>query len=532
MPGSVHYDQLQVTREAQAGGGSGRTYRQGEMPVVVRNVAPRRRHIRLAIRLSGGALLGKLFGFLRELCFARLLGVSFIADSYRGAVTATLLPIAALQGDIVPSVLIPLHREWNAAGRGSELFTPLIAMFGAISCLLAVLTWMFAGLWVDFLLPGFEAAAHTTTVAMVRIMALSMPASVMNACMSCLEISVGRSRITTLRATVQNLGIIAGIFVLALTGRPVALAVGFTISFWVLLLIGGYLLWREREFQFHHVRWRAGLRALQIFIVRMRALFLQPIGGQANIMIERLAGSQLGTGAIAALDYARTLTETAQYLVSQPIGYVVLTQGATNPEQVKVDVASLAKPLLALALPTSLYIVLMAPQIVHVIYARGAFQSHGVMLTAAALRGIGCGLWAATLGYILLRMLNAAGRNGAAARVSIAGFLVNSLINLTVTRTIGVMGLGLGEAAGGLTILTCTSLLLGCGTLILHLTLKLVPALLLLVIAVLAVERLHLASFPTLALGAQALAIVALSGVRPQLRSLLRRVGPQRARAM
>ena len=441
-----------------------------------------RSHLRLTAFLMGGALLGKLLGFLREIEFARLLGASYVADSFRGALTATLLPISFMQGDMIPSVLIPLHRRWSTEGRAPALLTALMAVFTGISIAITVLVWMFAGWWVDIVVGGFGPDAHAVTVGFVRIMALSMPAATVSGCMSCIEISVGRSRITTIRASLSNVGIMIGIAVMALTGHVTAIAWGYVIAFNLVILYGGIKLWQEGEIVFAAIRPRNARIALGAFFIRMRPLFIQPFADQGNILLERFIGSTLAIGSLASLDYARTLTETALYLVSQPIGYVVLAQHHDEAVTVRSRVMEVARPLLALSMPAALFLFLFAPDIVSLVFQRGVFQDHAVALTASALRGISVGLWASTLGWILIRMINAAGRNGHAARVIVAAYTANIAVNSLawLLTSFGVLGLGLGEAARGLTLLGGAALALGCLRPVLVQVVQQLPCLLLL----------------------------------------------------
>ena len=96
------------------------------------------------------------------------------------------------------------------------------------------------------------------------------------------------------------------------------------------------------------------------------------------------------------------------------------------------------------------------------IFARGAFDETAVLLTSGALRGIAMGLWATTLGMILLRFLNNAGRNGHAALILAAAYAANGLLNLLAWRIIGPSGngsilIGLGEATRGLVLVAGTA---------------------------------------------------------------------------
>ena len=430
----------------------------------------------------GGALLGKLLGFLREIEFARLLGASYVADSFRGALTATLLPISFMQGDMIPSVLIPLHRRWSTEGVAPVLLTALMAVFTTVSATITILVWVFADWWVDIVVGGFGPAAHAMTVSFVRIMALSMPAATVSGCMSCIEISVGRSRITTIRASLSNIGIMTEIAVMAATGHPTAIAWGYVTAFNLVILYGGVKLWQEGEIVFGAIRWRNAKTALAAFFVRMRPLFIQPFADQGSILLERFVGSTLAVGSLASLDYARTLTETALYLVSQPIGYVMLAQHPGEMTTVRSRVMAVARPLLGLLMPAALFLFLFAPDIVSLVFQRGVFQERAVALTAAALRGISVGLWASTLGWILIRMINATGRNGQAARVIVAAYAANIAVNILawLLTSFGVLGLGLGEAARGLMLLGGAALALGCLRLVLVEAVRLLPCLLLL----------------------------------------------------
>lgn len=444
-----------------------------------------RSQAKLAASLMAGALAGKVLGFIREIEMARILGASFVADSFRGALTATLLPISLLQGDMLPSVMIPLHRRWRSEGTAPLHFTALMALFTLISLSITALVWALAGPWADVIVGGFGPEAHDLTVTFIHVMALAMPASTLSASMSSIEISVGRSRITMIRASMSNIGILLGIAAMAYTGKTIFIAWGFVIAFNVVVIYGGTKLIGEGEIQFAGIRWRYLKPAAAEFYCRIRPLFIQPIAEQANILLERFIGSTFTPGTLASLDYARTLTETALYLVSQPIGYIMLSQPPANIDNVNDKVGVISRPLLGLALPASLFLCIFAPDIVSLVFQRGQFQEQAMFMTSGALRTISIGLWASTLGWILIRMINAQGRNKAAARVISAAYFGNVVVNLILwaTTPIEIMGLGLGEATRGLTILIGASITLGCGASILKQTIKLVPALLILLVA-------------------------------------------------
>ena len=240
-------------------------------------------------------------------------------------------------------------------------------------------------------------------------------------------------------------------------------------------------LWREGHLSFEGVTpgmvWRAGKE----FLRRLRPLMALPTAEQGNVWIERALASRLMTGSVASLDYARTLTDSALLLISQPVGLAVLSAHPT--EDARAQIEAIARPVLAITLPLSAFLFVFAPDIVHVVFFRGAFTETGVLLTSQAMRGISVGLWASTLGWILLRILNSAGRNGIAAIIIVSAYAANAAANLLTSGIpemdgSGTLVLGLGEAARGVVLLAGVAFALRCRRKIVFLTaLAMIPAL-------------------------------------------------------
>ena len=431
----------------------------------------------LTARLMGGALLGKALGFVRELMMAHVLGASLIADGFRGALTGVMLPLILLQNDCVPALLIPLHKTWGAEGRSVPRFTALtIALTLVATGIMAVLEG-FASRWVDIIVGGFSQDGHDLTLMFIRIMALGMPASVLMNCLAAAEISQGRSRIASIRSAVQNLAVIAGIQLMVWTGRLDLMAWSFALAFNGLAAWGTFTLARDGTLSTAGVGWRdVGSTTLE-FLRRLRPLVVQPMAEQGQVWLERVMASALVTGTLASLDYARTLTDSAILLVSQPVGLAVLSAGERPDTRAQMD--GLARPLLAVAVPASLFLFSFAPDVVQMVFGRGQFDAHAVMLTSQILRGISVGLWAATLGWVLLRILNSAGRNGLAAVILAAAFASNAAANVLLVPWLASLGLGLSEAVRGIVLLAGTTIALRCGTRLLRVLALLIPAMVL-----------------------------------------------------
>jgi putative peptidoglycan lipid II flippase len=434
---------------------------------------------RMVAKLAAGALLGKVLGFFREVAMASVLGASLPADSFRAAHTATFLPLTPMQNESVPAVLIPMHKSWQEAGWAPARLAALCIAVTAIGAALALVTVVFAQWVMGVLVAQMSAPGMAMAADFLRIMALSMPPAVLLDSLSAAEIGTGRSRITALRASILNVAIFIALGLYLWTGQILWMPTMFTGSFYLLALWCLVSLGRDGTLSLRGVTLSLVIDVAGEYFRRLRPMLALPIVQSFQIWMERLVASGIGLGAVASLGYARTLSETAVLLVSQPIGMALLYHGASA--RTTGPALSIARPALAIAVPGSAFVAFFATDIVSLVFQRGAFDARAVELTASILAGSAVGLWAATLGLILMRMLNNDGRNVRASLILVAALAVNTAVNvsslyLPLSSSQGAMLLGLGEAGRGLVLLAGTALAIKCHREVLSILVRTLPA--------------------------------------------------------
>lgn len=405
--------------------------------------------------LISGALASKVLGFGREILMANVLGASLVADGFRGAITAVMLPLAFLQNESVPAIMIPMHRDAMKTANAPQQLGALTVAITSVAFLLMVTIQLLGEYWIHAFVGGFSAEGRSLTLDFVRIMSLGMPASAMINVLAAGEIALGRTRLTNVRASILNIAVLIGIALLSVSGNFHTLAWSFAAAFNVLGAWGLYTMQREGLLSFRGLTFSSVVSSGREFLRRLRPLLALPLAEQANVWAERLLASRVATGAVASMDYARTLTESALLLISQPVGLAVLS--SHPPKDPAAQVESIARPILALAMPASAFLVMFAPDIVRLVFFRGAFNEHALLLTSQALRGIAFGLWASTLAWILIRILNGAGRNFAAAVIIVTAYVVNIAVNFLTLQIWsgddGTLLLGIGETSRSLVLL-------------------------------------------------------------------------------
>jgi putative peptidoglycan lipid II flippase len=203
-------------------------------------------------------------------------------------------------------------------------------------------------------------------------------------------------------------------------------------------------------------------RAVTLALVAPVLLFA--LCRQSQVLVERFLASQLPAGAISHLNYAQKVAQMPMILsvmvctVTFPVVARALAEGDTERARGRVE-RDLALAACIVLLGTAA-VVACAPQIVEVLFQRGAFTARDTAATAGVMRVYALGLLGQTLVGVLVRSYFSAGRGswypvGAMA----AGIVVTSWIGALSIDTWGVYGIAAANATG----ITVTALVLLAG---------------------------------------------------------------------
>ncbi|GAA3303869.1 hypothetical protein GCM10020295_53590 [Streptomyces cinereospinus] len=173
------------------------------------------------------------------------------------------------------------------------------------------------------------------------------------------------------------------------------------------------------------------------------AVLLFALCRQSQVLVERFLASHLDPGAISHLNYAQKVAQIPMTLslmlctVTFPVVARALADGDTGRarERVERDLA-LAASVVLLGAAT---VVACAPQIIQVLFQRGAFTAQDTAATAAVMRVYALGLLAQTLVGALVRSYFSDGR---------PSWYPPAAMTAGVAATAGRRGVG-GGAVGG-----------------------------------------------------------------------------------
>ncbi|MFF5300467.1 murein biosynthesis integral membrane protein MurJ [Streptomyces sp. NPDC013161] len=197
----------------------------------------------------------------------------------------------------------------------------------------------------------------------------------------------------------------------------------------------------------------------------MATVLLFALCRQSQVLIERFLASHLPAGAISHLNYAQKVAQMPMVLslmlctVTFPVVARALAEGDTEKARNRVERdLALAACLVLLGAAT---VIACAPQIIQLLFQRGAFTAHDTAATAGVMRVYALGLLGQTLVGVLVRSYFSAGRPtwypvGAMA----AGIVVTTWIGAWTVGPWGVIGIAVANATG----ITFTAVLLLYGS--------------------------------------------------------------------
>lgn len=437
----------------------------GDLPTASRGFLARAALVTAALSVAGA-----LLGLLRDQALARLFGAGSDTDAFLVAWTvpefaATLLIEDGLAFALIPAFSMALARR--SQGAPGDPVRALVAgtlprlslAFVAVGALLIGT----ARQLVEILAPGLpDPALAVDCTRLTATCAVSF--GLAGYCSAALR--AHRRYVAPAAIYVAyNVGIIAGMYALGGSWGVRSAAAGVAVGGLLMVLVQLPSLLRQ-------LRRRTGVgeqvvthevpRPLDTALLTTVLLFA--LCRQSQVLIERFLASQLPAGAISHLNYAQKVAQMPMILsvmvctVTFPVVARALAEGDVERARSRVE-RDLALAACIVLLGTAA-VVACAPQMIEVLFQRGAFTAQDTAATAGLMRVYALGLLGQTLTGVLVRSYFSAGRGswypvGAMA----SGIAVTSGIGALSVHAWGVYGIAAANATG----ITVTALVLLAG---------------------------------------------------------------------
>ena len=400
-----------------------------------------------------GNVVSKVLGLAREVTTAAFFGTGSVVASFRVALTGTFVPADFLVSDALNSSFVPLfrHLSQESKDRAQLLVWIVLSLFGGAAVALGLVLGLAANQWVYVLAPGLDPATRELTSEVLRTMSIGVPLYLVSALLNFVAMANGDFVPMCYRPGIQNLGLIAGTLGAYWFRKPILFAWGFTGSYAALC---SWVLFREARVGRLALPKGATRREVGEIIAsfwgNLRSLLPVPFLLQGTMVVERMVASFIGLVAVSAVDYARFISETLIRFVSVPIASAGLVEwSGLQPGEAQLHLRKVVPLVLLISVPISTFIDVNSSLLIRATFARGAFDSQSVTVTAAILLGMSVGLWAQVLGYVLVRALSAQRRNRTVLGIMFGSLTANVAFDLLAYHGLGALALGLGNTVYG-----------------------------------------------------------------------------------
>ncbi|WP_461034198.1 lipid II flippase MurJ [Streptomyces mayteni] len=233
---------------------------------------------------------------------------------------------------------------------------------------------------------------------------------------------------------------------------------------------GGGDAWPRRQAKPRRLAGEVGLGAFEPLRPAGRLVVpvvLFAVSRQSQVLAERFLASSLPSGAISYLNYAQKVAQLPMVLammictVTLPMVAGAVARGELERARLRVERDLVAAAVVVLT--GGAFVVAHAPQIIELLFQRGAFDAEATAATAAVMRVYAVGLLGHTLVGALVRPFFSAARPTWFPLAAMAlGLLVTVLAGLALTPRWGAAGIAAANAVG-ITV-TATLLLRGLAT--------------------------------------------------------------------
>ncbi|MFI6287046.1 lipid II flippase MurJ [Streptomyces sp. NPDC051018] len=426
---------------------------------------------RAAAITAGLTVAGALLGLVRDQAIAQIYGASLDSDAFLIAWTVPEMAATLLIEDAMALLLVPAFSRalaQRAARRSPDAVRDLVrgtlpALFAVLTCATGLLI-VFTPQFVHALAPGF--ADPQLAVDCTRLTALTVLTFGIAGYFSAALRAHGRFLLPAGVYVAYNAGIIATTVVLHSLWGVRAAAAGVAVGGLLMVLTQLPTFVRQVTGGRARPRRRAGVprqrgRARLVGFALLAPIVLFAVSRQSQVLVERFLASSLPSGAISHLNYAQKVAQMPMVLslmfctVTFPAVAKAIAEGDRERARRRVE-NDLALAGLVVLLGTAL-ILGYAPQIVEVLFERGAFDARDTETTATVMRVYAAGLLGHTLVGALGRPFFSSGRpTWYPAAAMAAGLAVTVAAGSAAVGEWGVYGIAAANAAG----ITTTALLL------------------------------------------------------------------------
>ena len=396
------------------------------------------------------SVIAKLLGFIRELVLAYCVGANGISDAYLISLTipGTIFQFVGtgLMTCYVPIFLRTVDEDGKVSG--NKYTNSVLTMILIFSTIMIIMVCLFCNPIVKVFASGFAGDTLKYAVLFTKINIFSLYFSAFIYVFNALLQSCGKFEVTAAAAIPNSIIILVSI-VLGAKCNILLLPIG---SIFAVLAQLCFLIPSVKRCDF---KLQLNMEFKSSSMTAMYNLLFPVIIGvsvnEMNVLVDRTIASQVSEGGISSLTYAYSLVMFVQGIFGQTIAmiyYPSITKCTekNSDKDLKEVIDEGVRGMLFFLIPIMVGSIVLSRTIVHILYGRGAFTDESVQQTAQAFTGYAVGIIGFGIREIISRVFYSLKNTKIPTRNAIIGMLINIILNLTLSKWLGIRGLALATS--------------------------------------------------------------------------------------
>ena len=397
---------------------------------------------------GAASLLAYMLSMVKAVVVGRLFGTTPEMDAYTVAI---LLPnlIGALITSTTAGALVPIlaKAEEESEEARATVFRSSLAIFFVVSLSMALLLALFASPVARIIGAAFDPYRLTLTARMLRwASALVLSTGVYAVCSAEL---LARKRYWSVGIS-PALGTAISLAMILSVSKPTigvllwSLVAGTAVQAAILVLPAWNASRGASVNHWSNVHVRRNLAAQ--FTLLGAAMI-----GIANCYVDQMFATWLPSGSVSALNYASTFNTIAMQVVVMALGWVVLPDfselAATGKlEQLRLRVRRTVILAAMLAAPASLAVFAFGREAIRLVFEHGRFDAHSTGAVFSTWAAYSVGLVPAAMGIVIVRLINAIGKNALILRIGLLLLFLNGVLDYVFMHLWGLLGISLSTS--------------------------------------------------------------------------------------
>lgn len=347
----------------------------------------------LIVMIGWGASI--VIGLVRQRIIAGQFGTGTGMDAFTAANVIPELIFTMLSGGALSFAFIPVYTELLGKGdpqRSNRLFSQvvnIIFLITAVASIVAAIAapWLVSGRWGVG--ASYPAEIQQLIVQLMRLLLLSTILFAVSSIFTATLYAHQHFIIPAILPSMYSLGIILGTIVL---GPKMGI---FGVVWGAVIGAGLHMLIQVPALLHYKVKWKPSMKLepeVKKVAILMAPRIIDLLMARASInWLNATLSSRLGTGKLAALDYAYRLMNMPWTLIGTAIGIAVFPTMAALAAEKKLDaqkkaVSGAMRAILTLAIPAAAGLIVLGTPIIRILFEGGEFTPESTQMVYYALK--------------------------------------------------------------------------------------------------------------------------------------------------